>query len=115
MEEEDLIQSVFLGFIIAFFFKAFDFIFNYPLSLIRDEFRYSILSFFYQLILLLSLGTISLFLLGNRPYLLRLKNKELIIRIKKIRWWCLGILIVTILLFWIICSIGDVVFLQILN
>ncbi len=41
MEKEDLIQSAFLGFVIAVFFKVFDFMFNYPLLLTQSQSPYS--------------------------------------------------------------------------
>ncbi|PIN94020.1 hypothetical protein COU54_00615 [Candidatus Pacearchaeota archaeon CG10_big_fil_rev_8_21_14_0_10_31_24] len=104
MEKEDLIQSAFLGFVISVFFKAFDFLFNYPLSLIQYQFPYSNLNFFYQFMLLLFLVTIVFFILGDNPQIIRLKDEELIQYFKKISWWCLGILMVTIIFLGIINS-----------
>ena len=104
MEKEDLIQSAFLGFVIAVFFKAFDFIFNYPLSFTQYQFPYSNLNFFYQFILLLFLVTIVFFILGNKPHIIRVKDEELIQYFKKIGWWCFWILMITIIFLWLISS-----------
>ena len=104
MEKEDLIQTTFLGFVIAVFFKVFDFIFNYPLSLTQYEFPYSNLNFFYQIILLLFLVTITFFILGYKPRIIKIKDKELIQYFKKISWWCFGILIITIFFLWFISA-----------
>jgi len=104
MEKEDLIQSAFLGFVIAVFFKAFDFIFEYPSSLINSNFPYSNLNFFYQFIMLLFLVTIVFFILGHKPYIIRVKDEELIQYFKKISWWCFWILMITIIFLWVISS-----------
>jgi hypothetical protein len=104
MEKEALIQSAFLGFVIAVFFKAFDFLFNYPLFLIQSQFPYSNLNFFYQFILLLFLVTIVFFILGNKPQIIKLKDEKLIQYFKKISWGCFWILIITIILLWLVNS-----------
>ena len=104
MEKEDLIQSAFLGFVIAVFFKVFDFMFNYPLLLTQSQSPYSNSNFFYQFILLLSLITLVFIILGHKPQIIKVKDEELIQYFKKIGWWCFCILMITIIFLWIISS-----------
>ena len=97
MEKEDLVQSAFLGFVIAVFFKAFDFLFDYSFSLIQYPRPYSSLILFYQFILLLLLVLIVFVILGNKPQIIRLKDEGLIQSFKKISWWCFWIIMIIII------------------
>ena len=97
MEKEDLIQTTFLGFIIAVFFKLFDFI-SLPLFLAQDQVSYS-LNLFLQFFLTLSLIAIVFFVLGYEPKIMRIEDEELIQYFKKIVGWCFVILFLMFLFF----------------